>query len=202
MSELSHVLEDKRWNAVLAWVLTLVLWLAELESLLDFDLLWAGFIGFVALIVILPALAYRDPSVMLPWEVIFLASLPILGTSIDMLASIEPFLASTVATYIAVAAVALILAVELHMFTDVKMTHRFAVVFVVITTMAAAGAWAVLQWFSDVYLGTSFLHTNRMLMGGFLIATASGFGSGILFDLYFRRRRDTRLKSLYEEVIE
>ncbi len=201
MSELSAVLEDKLWNAVLAWMFTVVLWGVMADSILSMEMLWAGFVGFVTCVVILPAFVYRDTTVMLPWEVVLLASLPIYGASSDVLVSYAPFLTSTVATYIAVATVALIITVELHVFTAVKMTHRFAVLFVVITTLAAAGAWAVLQWLSDMYLGTQFLSTNRVLMIGFLLATGSGIGSGIIFDAYFRRRRDRRLRSTYDEVI-
>lgn len=202
MSELSRVLEDQRWNAVLAWVLTAVLWGIEIDSLLAGDWLWAGFVGAVAFVTILPALVYQDPSVMLPWEVVLVASLPIYGSSFDVLVELVPVLSSSVATYVSIATAALIVAVELHVFTAVKMSHRFAVLFVVLTTMAAAGVWAVMQWLSDIYLGTQFLSTNRALMTGFLVAAATGIGSGVLFDAYFRRRRDKWLQSRYEEVIE
>lgn len=201
MSELAQVLEEKRWNAVFSWVFTIFLWGLMAESAVEMNLLWAGFIGFVALIVILPSLVYRDWTVMLPWEVVLLASLPIYGASFDVLVSYAPFLTSAVATYVAVATVALIVAVELHVFTAVKMTHRFAVLFVVITTLAAAGVWAILQSWSDAFLGTNLLQTNHELMIGFLLAAGSGIGGGIIFDAYFRRRRDKRLQSAYEEVI-
>lgn len=201
MSELGHLLEDTRLNAAVSWLFVVSLWLIELESLLDGELLWAGFVGFVALLAILPPLAYRNWTAMLPWEVLFVAIIPIFGRSIELLVMYAPFLSSAPLTYFAVATVALILAVELHLFTTVKMTHRFAVLFVVVTTMAASGVWAVLQWLSDSYLGTAFLHTNAALMQNMLFATAAGIFSGVLFDAYFRRRRDARLKELYEEVL-
>ncbi|NIS31208.1 MAG: hypothetical protein GWN07_12825, partial [Actinobacteria bacterium] len=56
-----------------------------------------------------------------------------------------------------VAALALIIAVELHLFTPVLMTPSFAVLLVVVGTMAAAGTWAVVRWSADLLLGTTFL---------------------------------------------
>ena len=67
--------------------------------------------------------------------------------------------------------------------------------FVVITTMAAAGLWAVGQWLSDLYLGTGFLlgrgteeEVEAALMWDFVAATVAGLAAGVLFEFYFRRR--------------
>jgi len=98
-------------------------------------------------------------------------------------------------TYLAVAALALVIAVELHQFTAVRMTHTFAIGFVVLTTLSVAGVWNVLQWFADVALGTSFLLDGRSqaainndVMLEFVNAGVAGFGGGIVFDVYFRSR--------------
>ncbi|MDI2601424.1 hypothetical protein QA784_14755, partial [Listeria monocytogenes] len=48
------------------------------ESIVDFDVQWIGFVGFVGVVVLLPPVAYRDWRVMLPWELLVLALFPIL----------------------------------------------------------------------------------------------------------------------------
>jgi len=84
-------------------------------------------------------------------------------------------------------AVALILAVQLHAFTPVKMTYGFAVLFVVVTTIATAGVWAVVRWIADIQLGTGFLATEEELMWEFVYSTAAGLLAGGIFRVYFGR---------------
>lgn len=181
-SQLDALVEDKRVNAGLAWLLVGFLVIVAGGSLLQDDLLWAMFAGCVAALALVPPIAYRNTEAMLPWEVLVLAALPVLGRELATLA-----LTTRVATYLSVAALALIVAVELHVFTPVQMTHWFAVLFVVVATIATAGVWAVVQWLSDVYLGTHFLHSEYRLMWDFVYATIVGIVAGIVFELYFRR---------------
>ncbi|USZ68061.1 hypothetical protein NGM10_15170 [Halorussus salilacus] len=190
VTRLDSVVEDERANAALGWVLVVFILLVAVESLLGGDLLWAGFAAFVAGVALVPAVVHRTATMMLPWEVLALAALPILGRTLATVV-----LTSRVATYLSVAALALIVAVELHLFTTVKMTHWFAVLFVVIATIAAAGVWAVVQWLSDVYLGTAFIENEHRLMWDFVAATAVGGLAGVIFEWYFRRfaRLDSRL---------
>jgi hypothetical protein len=179
---LDRVVEDERVNAAVGWALVAFLGLVIVESVLDGDLLWAGFAGFVAAVALVPAASHRDWTVMLPWEVLLLAALPIVGRA---LARWGP--SSRVAMYLSVAALALIIAVELHVFTTVEMTYWFAVLFVVVATIAAAGAWAIVQWLSDEYLGTALLHSEHRLMWDFVAATVVGGMAGVVFEWYFRR---------------
>jgi hypothetical protein len=112
-----------------------------------------------------------------------------------------------VTAYLSVAAVALVIAVELDVFTPVRMTTWFAVFFVGIATMAAAGGWAVIQWLSDVYLGTTLVYPTpppvpeavdqaalEALMWDFVAATIAGLLAGVVFAIYFRERADTRMR--------
>ncbi|MDY6764132.1 MAG: hypothetical protein SV377_00330, partial [Halobacteria archaeon] len=78
-TKLDAIIEDRRVNAVLSWVLTLFLLLVVVESLLGGDWLWGGFAGTVAVIILIPTAIHRDLSVMLPWEVVLLALLPVIG---------------------------------------------------------------------------------------------------------------------------
>ena len=183
MGTLDGVVEDARINAAVSWLLVVFLLVVVAESLLGGDLLWAGFTLAVAALAIVPAVAHRSPKVMLPWEVLLVAILPVFGRSFATLA-----FTSRIATYLSVAAVALIAAVELHVFTTVRMNHAFAIVFVVVATLASVGIWTVVQWLSDIYLGTTIIVSLERSMWGFIWATVAGLGSGLLFDLYFRTR--------------
>lgn len=196
-ADLEEVITDQRVNAAISWLMIGFLLLVVVESL-PTDLLWAGFAASVAALALVPAVVYRDPRVMLPWEVVVLAVLPVVGRSVARFA-----LTSNLAMYLAVAAVALMLAVELHLFTPVSMPPWFAVLFVVIATMATAGVWAVARWLSDLWLGTGFFHppgltetqVETALMWEFVFSTVAGIGGGVVFQYYFRRRgRGTSLK--------
>lgn len=199
--QLEALLEDTRINAAVGWILVLVVAGAALESLLRGDLVWVVLAAFAVGLSLLPAIVYRNPRVMVPWEVLLLVALPTIARSLT-----TPGVLSRLGSYVAVAAVALIIAVELDVFTPVRMTTGFAVVFVVITTMATAGVWAVVQWLSDVYLGTTLIYPTtppvseaveaaalESLMWDFVSATTAGLLGGIVFALYFRERANTRI---------
>ncbi|WP_418284426.1 hypothetical protein [Halorubrum sp. DTA46] len=179
---LARLFRDGRTNAVIAWSMIAVLVGVFVESLLDFDLLPMILIAVIGVVVVAPAVAARNPQVMLPWEVLGLALLPVLVRAL-LGGEVGVF-----ATYLAIAALALIITVELHMFTSLRVTHWFAVVFVVMTTMATAAVWTILRWNMDRMLGTSYLTTNEALMIEWLYVTLAGFAAGVLFDAYFRRR--------------
>ena len=206
-SRVAQVLESTRTNALLSWLLTAFVGVVVVQNVLAGRLLWAGFAASVAVLALVPPLAHRDPVVMLPWEVLVLGALPLLGRALA-----TAVLTTQVATYLAVAALALVVAVELDVFTSVRMTTWFAVLFVVISTMAAAGVWAVVQWLSDIYLGTAFVvkpgltpeEMDALVMWDFVAATAAGVLAGVVFEGYFRRRArgKERLPEAVQEVVE
>jgi hypothetical protein len=193
-SGLRNVVEQERGNAVLAWLLVSFLLVVVVSQLVVGETLWALFVLVVAILAVVPAVAYRNPLAMLPWEVLAIASLPAVGRALVAGQTIgQVTLTGRVTTYLAVAAVALIVAVEVDVFTPVRMSYSFAVLFVVITTMAAAGLWAVAKWLSDGYLGTGFFAgdpelVETALMWDFVAATVAGIVAGVLFEFYFRRR--------------
>lgn len=190
------VVEAERRNAIAAWAVLGFLAVAAVAELLTGELLWAGFIAAVLALALVPAATFRDRRAMLPWELLALAGLPAVGRTLVAGQTVGGLtLTGRVTTYLAVAAVALVVAVELDLFTSVRMNDRFAVLFVVITTTAAAGIWAIAQWLSDIYLGTAFLlgrgdlrAVEEALMWDFVAATIAGVLSGVLFEFYFRRR--------------
>ncbi|ADJ14543.1 hypothetical protein [Halalkalicoccus jeotgali] len=174
-------IETESRNAIAAWLLAGFVLAVAASSLLVGDLLWAGFAAFVCVLAVLPAVAFRSGRVTPPWEVLALASGPL------VVRTFGPGGVGEFATYLSVAAIALLVAVELNAFTPVRMTSGFAVAFVVIATMATAGAWAVVRWIADLYLATGFLGSEEALMWEFVASTAAGIVAGIVFELYFRR---------------
>lgn len=199
---LAALFQSGRVNAILSWTLVGVLGLVLAESLVDFDRLWILFVAVTGVIVLVPPVAYRDWQMMLPWEVLVLALLPILVRGVfggEL---------GTFAYYLSVAGLALVVTVELHAFTTVRMTHWFAVVFVTMTTMASGAAWTVVRWNADRLLGTTFLskpgmtqmEANAALSTEFVRIALAGLVAGVLFDAYFKRR-GLRLGRRLREVI-
>jgi hypothetical protein len=190
------LVEGERGNALLAWGILLFLFAAAIVELLTGEVVWTVFVLAVVVLGTVPAALQRDRDAMLPWELLALAALPVAGRVFVAGRTVgEVTLTGRVMTFVAVAAVALILAVLLDRFTSVRMNDTFAVVFVVVTTTAAAGIWAVVQWLSDIYLRTGFLdrpHAEEALMWDFTAATMAGVLSGLLFTYYFRRRANGR----------
>lgn len=191
---LERLFRDGLVNAVLSWILIGVLVSVFIESVLDFDRPWIVFIAVSGVIVLIPPVAYREWRVMLPWELLVLALLPILVRGL-FAGQLGIF-----ASYLAIAGLALIITVELHMFTSLQVTQGFAGGFVVLTTLASVAAWAIVRWNFDQFLGTSYLSTNDALMAEFLWVTLTGVVAGGLFDGYFRRR-DRQLKRVLWRVI-
>ena len=192
--DVTKLLRDRRLNALLAWLVVGLFLTLGVGSVLDGQALWTVFAATLVFLAVLPPLAFRSVEAMLPWEMLLLAALPVAGR---LFATIPA--TGTLSTYLSVAAVALIVAVELHLFTPVKMTPRFAVVFVSVTTLATAGVWAVVRWVSDLLLGTAFLldpalskHAiEEALMWEFVASAIAGVGAGLFFAVYMQSQLAT-----------
>lgn len=200
--DVGQLLRDARLNAILAWVVTGVVALTAGAALLRGDFLWAVFAGVVVALIVLPPIAFASWQTMLPWEILALATLPILGRAV---ATFQ--VSSRIATFLSVAALALIVVVELHIFTSVEMSPTFAVSFVALTTMATAGVWAAARWSADIWLGTEFLDVlgpteaaiERAVMLEFVASTIAGLLAGVVFEFYVRRQARTE-RRIPEEV--
>ena len=199
---LARLLREGRRNAVLAWVLVGALWVVFVGSVLDRDVGWSVFVAATGAIVLVPPVAARSWWAMLPWELLALALAPILTRG---LAGSD---VGTVGASLSVAGFALVVAVELRAFSSLRLTRWFAVVFVVCTTLASAGVWAIVRWTLDRWAGTTLLVTpegsadaaNDALMIEFLWVTLAGLAAGLLFDAYLSRR-DAQLRRRIEAVI-
>lgn len=180
-------------NAWISWVFSVFLVAVVVAGITADAVLSSSLAGSVLVLALIPVFAYRTPRAMLPWPLLGIASLPVIGTVFG-----RPWLTSNLVTYFAVATAALVIVGELHLFMDVKMTPRFAILLVVITTMAATGVWAVGRWLTDIYLGTELLlHPEQSdaaieaeLMWEFVHASVAGLVAGLVFEWGFRRRTD------------
>jgi hypothetical protein len=177
-------------NAGLCWLVVALLVGLTIRQGVVGSYRWFSLAGIAVVLVVLPAAARRDPYAMPPWGLLVLVAIPVVDAAI-----LGETVVSPVAVYLAVAAVALIVAVDVHAFTPVRMNRAFTVALVVIATLAVGAAWNVAQWVSDAALGTGYLvgdrtqdAANRAMMIDFLYATIAGSVAGVLFAGYLRRR--------------
>lgn len=191
---IDQLFRSDRTNALIAWASIIVLASVFVESVLDVDIQWSVFVAFVGAVVLLPPIAFRNWRVMLPWELLVLAQFPIL------VRGLLGGTVGTVATYVAISGIALIVIVELHTFTDLRVTPWFAVTLVTMTTLASVAAWSIFRWNADRFLGTTYLVDNRTLMIEWIYVTIAGIIAGVLFEIYFSRR-DRVLWKLLRRVV-
>lgn len=186
-----ELLANRRLNTVVGWFFVVFLGFVVAESVADGDIAWATFVLTILALCIVPPVVFHDLKLMLPWEVIALAALPTFIGAIFTADVVTDF-----AVYVSVAALALIVAVELDLFTDVRMTIGFAIVFVAMVTLAAAGFGAVFRWQLDIWLGTETLlesgltddEIHDQMMIEFIYSAVAGVVAGIVFQVYFRRQ--------------
>lgn len=177
-------------NALSAWLIVALLASLAIWQGIVGSYRWFSFIGLAIVLLVIPVVAHRDPYAMPPWELLVLTALPIVDATV-----LGETLLSPVAVYLAVAAVALIVAVDIHTYTPARMTRQFTIVLVVITTLAVGATWNVLLWVTDLLLGTTYLMgdrsqdaANHAMMIDFLFAAVTGLLAGVLFTAYLRRR--------------
>ena len=180
---LEDLLDEGRRNAAAAWLLVVIAFGTWVGVVVTAGALWSVFALVIVILAVIPPIVFRSRYVMLPWEVLAMASLPLIGLAIGAQRLSGPLFA-----YFAIAAVALVIVVELDSFTSIRMSPGFAIVLVVAATMAAAAAWALLQWYVAIFLDRPYDTTNDELMIEFTYASLAGLGAGVLFRTYFRRQ--------------
>lgn len=166
----------ERTNATVGWVLAVLLLLGGIESLLTEGALWGLFWLLLVGLLAAPALVTRDRTAMVPWPLPAIAAVALVAREANQYPES--------AGYLAVVAMALVVVVELDVFTPVEFSRRFAVVFAVLTTMAVEALWIIAQYYSDVWLDTEFLSTQRELQEDIVIVSAVGLVVGGLFYWY------------------
>lgn len=186
---------DSRINAAIAWLLVVALVGVAITAFLEFSLVRMALAAVSAFVAIAPALAGRTWTRTVPWPLLLVCTLPIAAGVLGV-----GFVADFV-TGLSIAALGMLVVAALQSTGTVRMTPNFAVVFVVLVTMATAGFWAVGSTASAQYLGTSFVETNDDLMIIFTAATLAAFVAGGLFYVYFRRQLRATLDSVGGEGV-
>lgn len=143
------------------------------------EAIWGGFSVLVAVVIAAPAIATRDWTAMAPWPLLSVAAIAVIAR----VAGLYP----EAAGYVAIATFALVVVVELDVFTPIHLSRRFAVGFAVLTTLAIEAVWIVVQFFSDRWLGTGYLSTQTELQEDIVIVSAVSFAIGVIFYWYLRR---------------
>lgn len=72
---------------------------------------------------------------MVPWPLLSVAALAVVLRAVGIYPDI--------AGYVAITSIALLLVVELDVYTEVELSRRFAIVFAVMTTMALQALWII-----------------------------------------------------------
>lgn len=166
-------------NAIIGWALTGIMILGVIESFLTNALLWGGLTFLIVTVTLLPAWATDNWMRMVPWPLLLISAGAVLIRSFGIYLEI--------AGYLAVATLALIAVVELDAFTSIEMSRRFAIGFAVLTTLAIQGLWTIAQYYSDLWLGTEFLHSQQELQVDIVIVTTIAIAIGLVFEWYFDR---------------
>ncbi|NGM70543.1 hypothetical protein G6M89_16300 [Natronolimnobius sp. AArcel1] len=187
-NSLAAVFNGSSRNTVLSWLLVVVLGMSLLGGGIferyEPVLLGAGAIG----VIVAPAIKFRDPMIMPPWYFVGLICLPVLWEAFAP----QP-LTTAIAPSLAVATLGLLLAVELHRFTKLRLVPWFAVTLTVLFALAMGGLLNILRWSSDVLFETAFLldgrtqdAINAAVMIELIYVTIAGILAGGIFYLYFR----------------
>lgn len=165
-----------RVHAVVGWGLISVVALGAAASTFTGPLLWSGFALSIAVAASLPALVRRDWTVTLPWPLLAAAALATLARVAGVYRE--------GAAYLAIVVLALIVVIELDVFTPVTFSRRFAVVFSVMVTMALQGVWIIAQALSDRWLGSTLLSTQAELQWDIVLVTVLSVIVGVLYHWY------------------
>lgn len=206
-----------RANAVLVWATVGALLVVPVRYAEAVDPVWGGLTALVVAVAVLPSLVHRSWRATPPWPLLVLVAVPLLvrtvgpGAVLDAVASLarvagvplptaavalEGSAAGRVVTFVSDFADAVVLATlsllavtELQRFTSLRLTVRFASLFVVVATVGLVGLWTVVRWVADRLLATGFLETNGALMAELAATTAAALVAGALFAPVFCRPR-------------
>lgn len=176
---LDSLVYDERVNAVLGWLSTAVVALAAVESFLTDAVLWGCLALLIVLVASLPVAVTGNAFSMVSWPLPFAAAIAVVLRATEFYPDITG--------YVAISTIALLLVVELDVYTDVELSRRFAVVLAVLTTMALQAFWIIAQFYSDQWLGTEFLVSQTELQRDIVYVTATAVTLGVLTGWYLSR---------------
>jgi hypothetical protein len=184
-----------------SWIAGMLLFYSTVYSLLTFDVLWV-FFGITALsLYVLPIITMRDPFRALPWEMTLLLAAPIIlhisaGSQAlnENLSWWDDF--TSLAFAFSISTLGFLLTVELQMYSAVRMNRAFAVLFVVVFTLAVSGFWQIGEFVGDRVYGTHYQGSNWSVMMTLAWSLVGGIVMGFFYDLYLRTMSEKRRTTL------
>jgi len=179
----------------------LLLFLLTVYALLKFDVLWI-LLGVTALsLYVLPLATTRDPFRVVPWEITVIMCAPMIlhytaqsRTLIEHVGWWGDF--TSLAMAFSLSTIGFLMTVELQIYTDVRMNRPFAVLFVVLFALAAAGFWEVGHFIADQIYDTSTQGTNAEVMTRLLWILVGGILMGFFYAFYLKAMSQKRKKTL------
>lgn len=174
---------DRKVNALLSLAISIYLLLSFANILLDGNLVWSFYALSVVILIFVPVAYNRDISALPPFEILLFLAVPFTVKGLEI-----GFVASRTLSYLSASGIALLIVVEMDTYTSFRTTPGFSVFLVALTTIAVAGIWAVARWLSDIYLGTSLIVSENLLMWEFAAAVLAGALAGKIFSVYLREK--------------
>lgn len=188
-------------EAAASWAMALVLLVVSIHVSLDFQAIWI-FFGFLAIaLYTTPILIFRNPFKVPPWEIVFLMLIPAV---IHVSQGDQPLGSYTgiwrdiyaIAISLGIATLGFLMMAELEMYTSLEANRAFAGLFVVMFTMAVAGASMVVVFLADKLYNQESLSTNGVVMGFFIYTFVVGIVMAIAYDIYTEAMPERRRESL------
>lgn len=181
----------------LSWAAVIAIFLATEYAMFSANIFWLG-MGFWALcIAVLPAVVNRNLTKILPFELLFLISIPFYLYLIphalewhDRFYYDNLLRASqVVATFF----IGFVTVMDLHVYTRLRMNRTFAVSFTVMLSMSFSSYFAIAQFISDHIFGTAVVASNRELMMDLAYGCFGGIAMGLILVFYLRQMPPERL---------
>lgn len=188
-------------EAQVSWASSILLLLLTFYAMFKFDVLWS-ILGITSLcLYAFPIVSLRDPFKAPPWEITLILAAPmIIHYSVGSRVLIEnvgwwdDF--ASLALAMSLSTIGFLMTVELQMYTNVKMNRPFAVFFVVMFTLAAAGFWEIGLYFGDMIYGTHYQGSNSAVMNTLVWVLVGGILMGFFYTLYLRAMSERRKRHL------
>jgi len=187
-------------EAEASWVSSVLLMLLTIYAIVKFEVLWA-ILGITSLsLYALPIVTMRDPFRALPWEITVILAAPMalhFSVGSHALSDIHwwnDF--SSLALAFSLATIGFLMTVELQIYTNVRMNRPFAVFFVVMFTLAAAGFWEVGLYFGDMLYKTHNQGSNADVMMTLVWVLVGGILMGLFYTVYLKAMSERRKKHL------
>jgi len=188
-------------EAEVSWASSLLLLLLTIYAIVKFDIVWS-ILGIASLsLYVLPIVTMRDPFKAPPWEMAVILALPMAlhysagsRTLTENVGWWNDF--SSLALAFSLATIGFLMTVELQMYTNVRMNRPFAVFFVIMFTLAAAGFWEIGLYIGDKIYGTHNQGTNSDVMTTLVWVLLGGVLMGLFYTIYLKAMSDRRKKHL------